>query len=233
MFTRVVISALFAGCLAGLIGGVLQLFFVQPVLLHAELYESGQLTHFGSSSAADTHHTDSTFDLTRDLLSLGFSMAIYVGYGLIMTALMAFRLDNDDTINPSAISPHQGIIWGLAGFIAVQFAPGFGLPPEVPGVASASLEARQIWWLATVVATAFGIWLIAFGRTPVVFGLAILLILAPHVIGAPEPQILQGPVPPEIASHFAARALGVGMAAWVILGLCSSYFLAQSHSDTD
>ena len=102
MFTRVVISALFAGCLAGLIGGVLQLFFVQPVLLHAELYESGQLTHFGSSSAADTHHTDSTFDLTRDLLSLGFSMAIYVGYGLIMTALMAFRLDNDDTINPSA-----------------------------------------------------------------------------------------------------------------------------------
>lgn len=233
MFTRVVISALFAGCIAGLAGGLLQLFFVQPVLLHAELYETGQLTHFGSSSSADTHHTDNTFDLTRDLLSLGFSMAIYVGYGLIITALMAFRLDNDDTISLRIISHRQGMIWGLAGFIAVQFAPSFGLPPEVPGVASTSLEARQIWWLATVLATAFGIWLIAFGRTPIVFALAILLILAPHVIGAPEPQILQGPVPPEIASHFASRALGVGMAAWIILGLCCSYFLAQPDPNND
>ena len=45
MIARYVISALFTGALAGLIAGLLQLIFVQPVLLHAELYEAGTLVH--------------------------------------------------------------------------------------------------------------------------------------------------------------------------------------------
>lgn len=229
MFSRVVTTALFAGCIAGLLGGLLQLYFVQPVLLHAELYESGTITHFGSDPMAHgSHgsHGDSELDLTRDLLSLGFSMAIYVGYGLILSALMALRLESDQTV-----SIRQGLVWGLAGFIAVHFAPGFSLPPEVPGVASASLESRQIWWGATVLATVIALWLIAFSRAPIAFGLAVVLLLAPHVIGAPEPDMLMGPVPPEIASHFAARAFGVGMASWAVLGLFSSYFLAIHATD--
>ncbi|MFP3548422.1 CbtA family protein, partial [Rhizobium sp. SIMBA_035] len=47
MLTRILTSALFAGAAAGLIVALLQLFFVQPVLLHAELYETGALVHFG------------------------------------------------------------------------------------------------------------------------------------------------------------------------------------------
>jgi cobalt transporter subunit CbtA len=226
MFSRVVTAALFSGCIAGLLGGLLQLYFVQPVLLHAELYESGQLTHFGSDPMVYNHEGHRDFDIMRDLLSLGFSMAIYVGYGLIMVALMAFRIESDQMV-----SIRQGLVWCLAGFISVHLAPGFGLPPEVPGVASASLEAREIWWGGTVLASTLAFWIIAFGRTPISFGLAIILLLAPHVIGAPEPDILRGPVPPEIASHFAARAFGVGITSWALLGLFSSYFLALSASE--
>ena len=51
MFSRILVSALFAGFLAGLIAALLQLVFVQPVLLHAELYESGALNHFGDAKA--------------------------------------------------------------------------------------------------------------------------------------------------------------------------------------
>ena len=50
MFSRIVTAGLFSGCIAGLLGGLLQLYFVQPVLLHAELYETGQLIHFGSDA---------------------------------------------------------------------------------------------------------------------------------------------------------------------------------------
>ena len=39
--------AVLAGIGAGLIASLLQLWFVQPVLLYAELFESGQLTHYG------------------------------------------------------------------------------------------------------------------------------------------------------------------------------------------
>lgn len=47
MLSKLLVSALFAGAAAGLIAGLLQLVFVQPVLLHAELYENGTLAHFG------------------------------------------------------------------------------------------------------------------------------------------------------------------------------------------
>ena len=52
MFQKILTSALFAGFCAGLIAGLLQLVFVQPVLLHAELYEAGKLVHFGPGAVA-------------------------------------------------------------------------------------------------------------------------------------------------------------------------------------
>ena len=49
--------------------------------------------------------------------------------------------------------------------------------------------------------------------------LAALLILAPHLFGAPEPEVLTGPAPPEIAALYAARVIAAGLAVWVCLGL--------------
>jgi predicted cobalt transporter CbtA len=52
----------------------------------------------------------------------------------------------------------------------------------------------------------------------------VILLLAPHLLGAPEPASFHGPTPPELGGLFAARALGVGMAAWVLLGLFAGHF---------
>jgi cobalt transporter subunit CbtA len=98
------------------------------------------------------------------------------------------------------------------------------LSPEVPGVAAADVGARQVWWFATVATAAVGVWLIAFGNNWIAWGIAVVLMLAPHVIGAPEPETFTGPVPPEIGALFASRAFGVGMAAWVMIGCFAGYF---------
>ncbi|KIN75391.1 putative cobalt transporter subunit CbtA [Sulfitobacter noctilucae] len=218
MYTRILVSALFAGACAGLIAGILQLYFVQPVLLHAELYETGALSHFGAVPIS-AHPELPGFDLMRDGLSLIFTMLIYTGYGLILLALMSLAEDRG-----AVISGRSGILWGIAGFVAFHLAPGFSLPPEVPGVAAADVTVRQIWWFATVGCAAAAMWLIAFGANWMVWGLAAILLLAPHVIGAPEPEVFAGPVPTEIAALFAARAFGVGLAAWVLLGCFAGYF---------
>lgn len=218
MFSKIVTSALFAGFCAGLIAALLQLVFVQPVLLHAELYEGGDLVHFGAE-AVSAHPDLPGLDPVRDGLSLLFSALIYVGYALILVAAMGMAADRGHAINA-----RNGLIWGIAGFVAFQFAPALSLPPEVPGVAAADVAERQIWWWATVAATAIALALIAFGRNWVLWTVAILLMLTPHLIGAPHPDELSGPVPPEIAALFAARALGVGFAAWALLGLFAGYF---------
>lgn len=226
MFTRIITSALLAGAGAGFIASLLQLGFVQPVLLHAELYETGQLVHFGSQSVVSAHQDVAGFDALRDGLSIAFTIAIYCGYALILVAAMALATERG-----TVITARNGIVWGIAGFIAVHLAPGFTLAPEVPGVAAADVYARQIWWFATVVAAAIAMWLIAFGKGWPAWGIAAALLLAPHIIGAPEPDVFTGPVPTEIGALFASRALSVGLAAWVLVGLFAGHFWSREVAE--
>lgn len=219
MYSRILMSALFAGAAAGLLAGLLQLTFVQPVLLHAELYEGGDLVHFGADKATTAHPDLPGFDAVRDGLSIIFTMLTYTGYALIMVALMSLAEDRG-----ARIDGRSGILWGVAGYVTFHLAPGFSLAPEVPGVAAADVSARQIWWFATALASGLGLWLIAFGQNWAAWGAAAALLLAPHIFGAPEPDVFTGPVPTEIAALFASRALGVGLAAWVFLGCFAGYF---------
>ncbi|WEF24758.1 CbtA family protein [Paracoccus sp. S3-43] len=233
MLSRLLSSALIAGAAAGLIATLLQLGFVQPVLLHAELYEGGELTHFaapgdhhhGAADSAHDHdraegaaaaaHPDmGGLDLTRDGLSVLFSILVYAGYALLLVAAIALAENRGHTV-----TPRQGLLWGIAGFVAVQLAPAFGLAPELPGMAAANITQREIWWLATVALSAAALWLIAFGKSWATWAPAIVLAALPHLVGAPHPAELTGPTPPELAAQFAGRALGVGLVAWVALGL--------------
>lgn len=218
MFQRFLITSLFAGAAAGLIAGILQLIFVQPVLLHAELYESGALEHFGAAAVSAQPELPG-FDFVRDGLSVVFTMLTYTGYTLVLVAAMGIAEERG-----AQIDGRTGILWGIAGFVTFHFAPGLTLAPEVPGVAAADVATRQIWWWSTVIAAGVAMWLLAFGRNWTMWGVSVILLVAPHIIGAPQPDTFAGPVPTEIGALFAARAFGVGLAAWVLVGSFAGYF---------
>lgn len=243
MIQRMAASALFAGFAAGLLAAALHFVLIEPVLLQAEQYESGLLVHVGVASGGHDHaahdpedHDHAAlpkaaqpvvdpvspaalpFDWGRHGLTLVFHALVYCGYGLMLVAGFALA-----EMAGQRLSPRAGLIWGLAGFIAVQFAPAAGLPPELPGMAGGDLVARQVWWVGTVLATGAGLALIGFGRSGAPWGLAVVLIAGPHLIGAPHPAEMTGPVPPELAALFAGRTLGVGMAVWLVLGLVAAH----------
>ena len=219
-------SAVFAGFAAGLIAALLQFAFVQPVLLEAELYESGALNHFNGVSeigASDDGHShaepeEDSSAFTRNALSVLFSGLIYVAYALVLVAGFALAATRG-----ISVTARQGVIWGIAGFVAVHLAPGFGLAPELPGSSAAEVGPRQVWWYFCVAATVIGLALLGFGQNMLHWGLGIVAILLPHVIGAPHPSSFNGVAPPELAGLFAARAFGVGLAAWAFLGLFAGY----------
>jgi len=232
MLTRILTTALLAGAAAGLLAALLQLWFVQPVLIHAEMYESGELVHFGGDAAshdrvegeahehAAPHSHDS--DASRAVLLVLFNVLTYAGFALVLVGLMSLAEGHGQQIGP-----RTGLLWGIAGFVAVMLAPGFSLAPEVPGVAAADVALRQVWWTATVVMAIGALWLVAFGSGLVAWGAAALLLIAPHVVGAPEPDVLIGPVPPEIGALFAARVFGVGLAGWALMGLFAGWLWAK------
>lgn len=212
MFIRIVTSALIAGFGAGLLAALLHFVFVQPVLLHAELFEADPAY---SLDAARIQR--GAINLQRELFNAVFLMLIYTGYAFLLLAGMVFAAERGQPI-----SARTGLIWGIAGFVTMQFAPAFSVPPEVPGMIGADLEARQIWWFATAAATAAALWLIAFGRNWAMWGAAIILLAAPHLINVPHPDMLSKTVPAELASAFAARTLGVSLAVWTTLGALAS-----------
>jgi cobalt transporter subunit CbtA len=233
MIQRMLTSAVVAGGVAGLFAALLHFAFIQDKILLAEQYEDGALVHFTGAAPAAHSHGDApaeaaspeaaaeshdqpapaTSDLKRNALTVAFSALIYVAYALILIAGFALA-----TLTGRKITAREGALWGIAGFAAFQMAPAMGLAPELPGTLAADLAVRQLWWWGTVAATAGGLALIAYGRGIVMAVLAIVLLAAPHVIGAPELEGFFGVAPPELAAGFAASVLGVGLTVWTVMG---------------
>ena len=110
------------------------------------------------------------------------------------------------------------MLWGLAGFAVFTLAPGLGLPPELPAMPAADLGARQTWWVGTVLATGIGLWLIAFRGTVALSLVGLALIVAPHIIGAPQPESHESPIPEALHHQFVVAVTVTNLIFWVALG---------------
>ncbi len=239
MNARLFTSALFAGLVAGLIAALLQFLLMENLILEAEEYESGARTHFaGVPSAADqtiattAAHDHATHEheepagnglLHRFSLAFGADFVVYVAWGLIMVAGFAIAEQLGKRVSRS-----DALLWGLAGFVAVNLAPGVGLPPELPGIPAADLNARQVWWILTVISSGAAMALFGYGRNPIAVLLGAALLVAPHVIGAPRLDGYAGTAPPELAGEYVARSYAVAFAAWLSLGVAAGYFWNRS-----
>lgn len=235
-------SALVAGFAAGLLCALLQFLLVQPKILLAERYEAGELVHFqGIASAEDRaaghDHAAHDMDMTaaeaghdheeaghthgagaepganRQALTVLFAVLTYCGYALALVAGMNLA----DQVGIK-LGLSQGILWGLAGFMAFQMMPALGLQPDLPGTPTSDLGARQIWWAATAAATVVGLWFAAYGTELWQRAAGVVILAAPQIWGAPDLASFGGIAPPELAASFTARSLAVGMITWATLG---------------
>ena len=224
MTKNLLTSAVLAGVAAGLIAALLQFTFVIPHLLEGELYETGERIHFAidGSTQSDRAQPAIGTDFARHGMTVAFNMITYTGYGLILLALMIFAHDKGHTL-----TPRTGLIWGVAGFIAVQLAPGIGQPPVLPGAIGSEVGPRQAWWALTIIITAIALALIAFGKGWTAL-LSIPLLLAPHIVGAPYLDTYFGVAPPELAARFAMLSLGTALAGWTSLGFLAAWFWTRA-----
>jgi len=235
MFRRILITALLAGFLGGLGISVVQEFTTAPIIHHAEEFESkaapglhkhGVLDKAPNrllylAQAKDTLPAENKIwapadGIERSLYSTLANILAGIGFALILVACIA--------LSGRHVDGRTGVLWGIAGFAVINLAPALGLPPEVPGAMAAELGARQGWWLLCVAATAAGLWMLIFrhGAYWVVAGIVVMAL--PHLIGAPQPARIGGPVPPELAGHFVAASLVTAAIFWCALGWLSGNF---------
>lgn len=229
MINRVLTVSLLAGLLAGLVIAALQHVTTTPLILKAETYEAALrasvpslaaydggariiLAHGAGGDAAGHDHAEwkPQDGLQRTAFTTLVTVATAIGFAaLLLGGMIAAGETIDD---------RRTMIWAACGFLAFGLAPAAGLAPELPGSAAADLQARQIWWIATALVTAGGLFVFLRMDTPWLRALAVLAILAPHVIGAPHPAAPESKVPAEIAAHFTALSLTLQAALWLATG---------------
>lgn len=225
LFRNAVFAAAVAGLLAGLILAALQAYATVPLILQAETFENaGAPAHdHGAASAGDppaaeaaeSHdHGEEAWAAADGFERFAYSLAVNVvsgiGFGLLLVAASEFA--------GGISSWRNGMIWGLAGFAVFTLAPGLGLPPELPAMPAADLLARQVWWIGTVAATAAGLALIAFSGMAPLSILGVVLIALPHIIGAPQPQSHESPIPETLHHRFVISVAVTNLVFWVALG---------------
>ncbi|MDF3212959.1 MULTISPECIES: CbtA family protein [Mesorhizobium] len=232
LFRNVVFIAAIAGLVAGVVLACMQAYATVPLILKAEVYEQAGGGHhhdhaapaaansnaMSAAAPAPAEATAAAEDegwapadgFERFAFSVLANIVTGIGFGLILVAVSEFA---------GGIGGwRQGVFWGLAGFAVFTLAPGLGLPPELPAMPAADLTQRQIWWWATVAATAAGLGLIAFRKSLPLAILAVLLIVAPHVVGAPQPDSYETAIPEGLHHQFVVAVTVTNLVFWLVLG---------------
>ncbi len=210
-FQQLMRTALLAGAIGGAVLFVLQSFAVVPRILAAEAYEV-EKAHAGPGR--EGRHHDAEWKpgegLERHFYTAAATLVTGIGYAALLVSVAALA--------GIPITRRNGWVWGLAGFITFVGAPALGLPPEPPGVPVAALGARQVWWVLTVAATATALLLVAKGRRRWHFTFAAgVLILLPHLVGAPQAEGIAA-VPAHLIHEFRmVTVLGNGL-FWLVIG---------------
>lgn len=225
LFQRIFFAAVLAGLAAGLAMSAVQQWRVAPLILEAETYENAAPAEAGHShdeaTPAHTHDAAPAHEHDEDAWAPqdGAERIFYTVLANVLGGIgFAFLLAAASMLSGIELNARNGVIWGLGGFVALQLAPAFGLPPELPGMPAADLVARQAWWIGAAVATGAGMLAIAKLRNWTGIGIALVLILAPHVVGAPAAPHEPSAVPAHLATAFAANSLAAGAVFWLIAG---------------
>lgn len=215
VFRRLVFVAVCAGLLSGILATAAHQVGTVPIILKAETYEKPAA--YGTEKTPEHAAAwEPEAGAERTVFTLLADSLTGIGFALLLAAGL--------TLRGGEINWRDGLFWGLAGFASFTIAPGLGLPPELPGTEAAPLLQRQLWWLATAAATGSALALLAFTRRARWAILAAVLIVMPHLYGAPRPAAPTAAAAPEIlARQFVVAVTLVSFLFWLILGASTGY----------
>jgi cobalt transporter subunit CbtA len=221
-FRRLMTIVLVAGIAAGLALAAVQIATIGPLIRVAEQYETATAGHDHPATAAPAEWQPSDGFERTGYTVLG-TLLVGIAYAALLfggAALLSFEVD-----------VRRGILLGLAGFASFALAPALGVAPRPPGVAGAELHSAQIWWIATAIATAIGLALIARARGRWSWRIAgPIVLVAPHLVGAPHAEPARTDALRELSSRFAVTSVATQAVFWLVLGVIGGYVYQKTLS---
>jgi cobalt transporter subunit CbtA len=225
-FRNIVLIAAVAGLIAGLGMTVAQELTTVPLILKAEVYEQAgeaKAPPAHEDAAAPAHEHGEGWAPQDGFERTAFTLAanVLTGIGFALLLIAASELAG------GIAGWRQGVFWGLAAFAVFTLAPGLGLPPELPAMPAAELGPRQLWWVGTVASSAAGLALLVYGRSVFAIAGGVVLLVAPHVVGAPQPATYETAIPEGLHHSFVVAVVMTTLVFWVLLGGLTGFLRAR------
>ncbi|WP_394688532.1 CbtA family protein [Hoeflea sp.] len=236
MIVRLLLAALAAGLIAGLVMTPAQYVKTIPLIMQAEAYENGEAGHSHGAAEAEASHSHDHGEGEEQLWFGRFGntiLANLVAGGGFALMLAAVALLTGIEFPAGREGLMRGLLLGAGAWFCVQLAPSFSLPPAVPGFPYADLGDRQTWWMITVALTGLGLWLMVLRPEMIAKAVGVVLIAAPHIWGVPVPEDIYSEVPAYIASAYAAASLATTLFFWLLLGGLLGFFLSRVPRDAE
>ena len=248
-FRNIIFSAVVVGIIAGTLYGLFQQFQINPIIYAAEAYEVDSIevqtnTHDNAEAAHSHDHGSGTGwspedGFERITSTLVANILTAITFSIFMICVMSFH---NLKSNKPKVNWKTGVLWGVGLMLSMFVAPSLlGLHPEIPGTVSESIGQRQVWWISSAVATAFGLLLLYYGSTAFKIAGVVLLAL-PQILGAPVPETHSyantDPVAVEALNQLSSQFVTmttIGMTIFCLLigalcGFASTRFVRFSNS---
>ncbi len=213
MLRTVLFAAILAGTLTGVLYTGIQHLQLIPLIHAAESYETGAYAQQHVHDNGEVTERQ-LFTLLANVLS-GISFSLLLASAIILSRQTGWR---------------KGLLWGLGGYLSFFVAPSLGLSPKLPGTHGAPIDHQQVWWIATVTATVIGLCLMVFSRHVLLKMLGLILVVLPHIIGAPQPEQVYSAAPEQMRHDFIVASALANAGFWIILGFLSGYLLHRTET---
>lgn len=234
-----------SGLLAGVLWGLLFLFFTSPLIWEAEAYEETGNHHHIQETLHSRAHGEGRFDLIGNIKQqivptvLGCTL-LGGAFGIIISLFLGLGFSFGFFTRNFFESPiRSATLTGLISFLIFHGIPSVSNPPELPGVIGSeeSFTSRQYWWIQSIVCSIMGVLIYLIisskesGRIVKVFGLllGIFIALLPFLSGTGA-EAVNSVVPPELRSRFVYYSLTINFIFWLCLTI--QFFLRLAKDKT-
>lgn len=211
MLYRIFAAAVAAGMIAAALISILQANTTGPMILMAETFELPPELYGPGGSEVDVGAA-----IQRSIFTFLANAVTTIAFALILIVGLTFGETKPDRT--------KGLMIAAIGFASFSLAPAMGMPPKLPGMPVGDLELRQFWWISTALITLAGMVCLFVQKKIPLQVLGAVLLIAPHVWGAPLPDDMDSDVPATLAATFAANAIAMSAILWATLGATAPYF---------
>ncbi|MBL4613379.1 MAG: CbtA family protein [Magnetovibrio sp.] len=207
-------TAVAVGMIAAALISVLQSSTTAPMILLAETFELPVELYGPGGSEVDVGAA-----IERSLYTFLANAVTTIAFALILIVGLTFGNSKPDRT--------KGLLIAAIGFASFSLAPAIGMPPKLPGMPVGDLELRQYWWISTALLTLAGLLCLFVQKKIPLQVLGAVLLVAPHVWGAPIADEMDSDVPATLAATFTANAIAMSAILWLSIGATAPYFFEK------